>query len=65
MSDLALTGLSIAAGKTALVKGVSLALRSGEILALVGASGSGKTLTARALMGLTRPRPGVVGGIWS
>ncbi|MDR0759943.1 MAG: ABC transporter ATP-binding protein [Treponema sp.] len=41
-------------GKT-LVDGVSLALRRGEILALVGESGCGKTMTVSAVMGLLPP----------
>lgn len=37
------------------VAGVTLQLAAGEIVALVGASGSGKTLCARAMMGLLPP----------
>ncbi len=44
--------LTVHAGATALVKGVSLSLNKGETLALVGESGSGKTLTALSAMGL-------------
>jgi len=57
---LSLHGLRILAGTTPLVHDVDLQLEAGEILALVGASGSGKTLSARALLGLPGPRPGVV-----
>nr|WP_245622094.1 ABC transporter ATP-binding protein [Corynebacterium oculi] len=39
-------------GRPALVSGVSFALRPGERVGLIGESGSGKTLTALALMGL-------------
>ncbi|MFH1468625.1 MAG: ATP-binding cassette domain-containing protein [Pseudomonadota bacterium] len=61
MADrLTLRGLEVRAGSHALVQGVDLTLEGGEILALVGASGSGKTLTARSLLGLPGPRPGVV-----
>ncbi|MGY2046848.1 nickel ABC transporter ATP-binding protein NikE [Methylobacterium sp. JK268] len=39
-------------GPTTAVRGVSLAVAPGEVLAIVGASGSGKSVTARALVGL-------------
>ncbi|MEU8295508.1 MULTISPECIES: ABC transporter ATP-binding protein [unclassified Streptomyces] len=42
------------------VDGVDLAIRPGEIVALVGESGCGKTTLARALLGLVRPTAGSV-----
>jgi oligopeptide/dipeptide ABC transporter ATP-binding protein len=42
------------------VDGVELAVGQGEILALVGESGCGKTTLARALLGLVTPTRGVV-----
>jgi peptide/nickel transport system ATP-binding protein len=47
---------------TAVVDGVSLTVRSGEIVGLVGESGSGKTLTAMAVAGLLPPAAEVAGG---
>ncbi len=39
-------------GPSMAVDGVSFALRQGEVLAVVGESGCGKTKTAEAIMGL-------------
>ncbi|MEY9929851.1 peptide/nickel transport system ATP-binding protein [Catenulispora sp. GP43] len=52
---LAVTDLRVEAGGTELVRGVSFTVRAGEIVGLVGASGSGKTLTCRAVLGLLAP----------
>ncbi|MEV6025450.1 ABC transporter ATP-binding protein [Streptomyces sp. NPDC052036] len=43
------------------VDGVELDIRPGEIVALVGESGCGKTTLARALLGLVRPTAGHIG----
>lgn len=44
--------------------GLSLSVHAGEIIAIVGASGSGKTLLADAVMGIFEPNAQVVGDIW-
>jgi len=40
--------------------GVNLTVRPGEVLSLLGANGSGKTTLLRLLLGLSKPRSGVV-----
>lgn len=46
------------------VEHLSLSVHEGEILALVGASGSGKTLIADTVMGLFAPNAYVTGKVW-
>jgi oligopeptide/dipeptide ABC transporter ATP-binding protein len=50
------------AGAGAAVDGVSLALRPGERMGLIGESGCGKSTLATALMALTRPPGRIAGG---
>ena len=47
-------------GKSHILHGVSLEVREGEIVALLGRNGAGKTTTLRSLVGLTPARDGAV-----
>jgi branched-chain amino acid transport system ATP-binding protein len=49
---LAVKGLKVAYGGIQAVKGVSLEVRSGELVSLIGANGAGKTTTLKAVTGL-------------
>ena len=47
-------------GKSHILHGVSLELREGELVTLLGRNGAGKTTTLRSLVGLTPARAGTV-----
>jgi branched-chain amino acid transport system ATP-binding protein len=47
-------------GQMAALKGVSLTVDEGEIVALIGANGAGKSTMLRAISGLVRPRQGEI-----
>ena len=47
-------------GETQALYDVSLSVAKGEVLALLGANGAGKTTTLRSILGLTRPRRGII-----
>src|SRR5579863_7174809 len=53
-------GLHTYYGKSHILHGVSLDVREGEIVTLLGRNGVGKTTTLRSLIGLTPPREGKV-----
>jgi peptide/nickel transport system ATP-binding protein len=59
---LEVVGLNIGFGAARVVKDLSFELRSGEILGLVGASGSGKSMTALGIMRLL-PQSAVSSGV--
>ncbi|WIB27420.1 ABC transporter ATP-binding protein [Curtobacterium sp. MCSS17_015] len=52
---LEVAGLSVVIGDVPLVTDVALRVSAGECVALVGASGSGKSVTVRAALGLSAP----------
>ncbi len=57
---LRLDGLDVYYGQIRALKGVSLEVRSGEIVALLGNNGAGKTTTLKTISGLLVPRQGTV-----
>lgn len=60
MPMLEVTDLHAAYGLTKVLFGVSLVVDSGEVVALLGRNGVGKTTTMRCVMGLTPPQCGRV-----
>jgi len=47
-------------GKIQALKGVSLTVNDGELVALIGSNGAGKSTTLRTISGLMRPRQGSI-----
>ncbi len=57
---LRLSNLSVGYGGRAVIAGVDLAMRSGDILGLLGANGSGKSTLIKSITGQLRPRTGAI-----
>ncbi|NVD41858.1 ABC transporter ATP-binding protein [Ensifer sp. HO-A22] len=60
MSLLALKGLETFYGASQALFGVDLDVREGEVVALMGRNGMGKTTTINSILGLVRPRSGAI-----
>jgi branched-chain amino acid transport system ATP-binding protein len=62
---LTVTDLHVAYGVITALTGVSLTVGKGEIVALIGANGAGKTSTLRAVSGMLKPKQGSIslGGV--
>jgi branched-chain amino acid transport system ATP-binding protein len=60
MALLELDDVVVAYGNIQALKGLSLQVQEGEIVALLGANGAGKSTTLRAISGLMRPRSGTL-----
>ena len=57
---LSIENLSVNYGAISAVRGVSLTVAPGEVVALLGANGAGKSTTLRAISGLIRPQSGAI-----
>ena len=57
---LTLSGISAGYGSVPAVSDVSIAVREGEAVGLLGANGAGKSTTLRAISGLVRPTSGAI-----
>jgi branched-chain amino acid transport system ATP-binding protein len=58
--DLVVEQLHVAYGKATALHGVDIRVDAGEIVALIGANGAGKSTILRAISGLLRPSSGTV-----
>ena len=52
--------IHVAYGAITALTGVSLSVGRGEIVALIGANGAGKTSTLRAISGMLKPKQGII-----
>ncbi|MER9104016.1 ABC transporter ATP-binding protein [Mesorhizobium sp. M0239] len=57
---LSVENLEVNFGAVRALKGISLDVHTGEVVALVGANGAGKSTTLRTISGLSRPRGGKI-----
>jgi branched-chain amino acid transport system ATP-binding protein len=57
---LAIDDLHVHYGAIAAVKGISLHVKAGEIVTLIGSNGAGKSTTLRTISGLIRPKKGTL-----
>jgi branched-chain amino acid transport system ATP-binding protein len=57
---LELNGVETYYGAIQALKGISITVREGEIVTLIGANGAGKSTTLRSINGLNHPRKGTI-----
>jgi zinc transport system ATP-binding protein len=53
-------GLSLTLGRRQILRGIDIAVHSGEIVTIIGPNGAGKTSLARILLGILKPSSGHV-----
>ena len=57
---LSVQGIHTYYGKSHILQGVSLEISEGEVVALLGRNGVGKTTLLKSIMGITPPKKGVI-----
>ena len=50
--------LHVSYGAVSAIKGISLQVRRGEVVTILGANGAGKTTTLQTIAGLLKPKSG-------
>ena len=58
MAHLEISGLEVKFGSTSVLSGIDISVERGELVGLVGPSGSGQSTLLRALVGLVPPAAG-------
>ena len=57
---LTISNMQVYYGAIKALDGISLEVKQGEIVTMIGANGAGKSTTIRAVSGLVRPRVGEI-----
>ncbi len=57
---LEITDLHVSYGPVRALRGISVEVREGEVVALIGANGAGKSTLLQTVVGLSRPSAGMV-----
>jgi zinc/manganese transport system ATP-binding protein len=60
VSAVEFSGVTLAFGARVVLSNISLAIRDGEFVGMLGPNGSGKTTLMRAILGLIPPRTGSI-----
>lgn len=60
VGGLSVDSIDVSYGRVQALRGVSLEVRAGEMVALLGANGAGKSTTLRAISGLAAPSSGTI-----